>query len=107
LTFDAWFTEQLEMLELSDPSELEMFTADDFPFEGIPYWEYDDFASQYPFELALGDLNLSVEYHAKKKLVYVIYKDGLRKGYPKRWELPKWSGWRVQYKRASKIIDVR
>lgn len=99
LTFDSWFTEQLEMLELTDISELEMFSADDFPFEGIPYWEYEDFAAMYPFELYIGDLQLSVEYQPMKKLVYVVYKSGLRKGDPKRWELPRWAGWRVQYKK--------
>lgn len=107
LDFDHWFTEQLTLLELSDISELELFTAEDFVFEGIPYWEYQDFADAYPFELSLGDLNLDVEYLVDKKLVYVIYRDGLRKGYPKRWELPKWKGWRIQYKKASKIVDVK
>lgn len=107
LNFESWFTEQLTLLELDDVSELELFTAEDFTFEGIPYWEYEDFASAYPFELALGDLNLDVEYHAKKKLIYVIHRDGLRKGYPKRWELPSWKGWRIQYKKASKIVDIK
>lgn len=107
LTFESWFKEQLVALGLSDMGELALFTEEDFSFEGIPYWEYEDFASQYPFELALGDLNLDVEYQPKKKRVHVVYKDGLRKGYPKRWELPKWSGWRVQYKKASKIVDVK
>ncbi len=107
LTFDSWFTEQLEILELTDVSELAMFSADDFPFEGIPYWEYEDFAAMYPFELYIGDLQLSVEYQPMKKLVYVVYKSGLRKGDPKRWELPRWAGWRVQYKKASRIIDIR
>lgn len=107
LNFESWFTEQLTLLELDDVSELELFTADDFVFEGIPYWEYEEFASAYPFELALGDLNLDVEYHAKKKLIYVIHRDGLRKGYPKRWELPSWKGWRIQYKKASKIVDIK
>lgn len=107
LNFDSWFTQQLDLLELSDASELEIFASDDFVFEGVPYWEYDDFAQTYPFELALGDLNLTVEYQPKKKLVYLVYKNGLRKGDPKRWELPKWQGWRVQYKKASRIVDVR
>lgn len=107
ITFDQWFTDQLTLLELSDISELELFSAEDFVFEGIPYWEYDDFAAAYPFDLALGDLNLDVEYYPSKKLIYLVHRDGLRKGYPKRWELPKWSGWRIQYKKASKIIDVK
>ncbi|MEF1291182.1 helicase-related protein, partial [Vibrio sp. M260118] len=107
LSFESWFKEQLTLLELTDISELELFSAEDFPFDGIPYWEYDDFATAYPFELALGDLNLDVEYLVTKKLVYVVHRDGLRKGYPKRWELPSWKGWRVQYKRASKIVDIK
>ena len=107
ITFDCWFTEQLELLELTEMEELDLFTADDFTFEGIPYWEYDDFAQRYPFELALGDLNLDVEYHPAAKLVYVVYRNGLRKGDPKRWELPRWQGWRIQYKKASRILDVR
>ncbi len=107
VSFDSWFSEQLTMLELSEPSELELFSDSDFEFPGIPYWEYEDFAESYPFELSLGELNLDVEYVASKKLVYVVYRDGLRKTDPKRWELPKWAGWRVQYKKASRIVDVK
>ncbi|TFH93464.1 helicase-related protein [Vibrio ouci] len=107
LTFDSWFHEQLATLELADIEELQLFNAEDFVFDGIPYWEYEDFAQTYPFELMLGDLNLDVEYHVNKKLVCVVYRDGLRKTYPKRWELPRWNGWRVQYKKASKVVDIK
>ncbi|OLQ93848.1 DEAD/DEAH box helicase [Vibrio ponticus] len=107
ITFDKWFSEQLELLELHDLDELDLFSAEDFVFEGIPYWQYGDFAEQYPFLLQLGDLNLEVEYYPKRKLIYVVYRDGLRKGDPKRWELPRWQGWKIQYKKASRIIDVR
>ncbi len=107
VTFDQWFTEQLEMLELNEVDELDLFSADDFPFDGIPYWEYETFAEQYPFSLLLGDLNLDVEYYPQRKLIYVVYRDGLRKGDPKRWELPRWQGWRIQYKKASRIVDVK
>ncbi len=106
-TFEQWFTEQLNLLELSSMEELDMFSEEDFPFEGIPYWEYEDFSQSFPFELALGNLNLDVEYYCSKKLVHVVYRDGLRKEDPKRWELPKWGGWRVQYRKSSRIIDVR
>lgn len=107
ITFEHWFSEQLQLLELSDIGELELFTEEDFCFEGIPYWQYEEFAERHPFQLSLGDLNLEVEYHAAAKLVYVVYRDGLRKGDPKRWELPRWQGWRVKYKKASRIIDVK
>ncbi|RJX69552.1 ATP-dependent RNA helicase [Vibrio sinensis] len=107
LTFEYWFGEQLALLELTDMDELMLFECDDFMFDGIPDWQYMDFAERFPLELALGDLNLSVEYFAKKKLIYVVYQNGLRKGDPKRWELPRWSGWRIQYKKASRILDIK
>ncbi|MGF1909890.1 DEAD/DEAH box helicase [Vibrio kasasachensis] len=107
MTFEKWFTQQLELLELSELDELDLFCPDDFSFEGIPYWEYQNFAEQYPFSLSLGDLNLEVEYFPARKLVYVVYRDGLRKGDPKRWELPRWIGWKIQYKKASRIIDIK
>ncbi len=107
LTFEQWFEKQLTELGIGSLEELAMFNADDFPFDGIPYWEKDDFAELYPFELSLSDLKLSVEYHLKRKLVCVVYQSGGRKSDPKRWELPRWSGYRVQYRKASRLIDIR
>lgn len=107
LTFDCWFAGVLTELGVSDMEELALFSKDDFPFDGIPYWKADEYRELYPFELNLGDLQLSVEYQLSKKRVYVIYQAGLRKGDPKRWELPRWSGLKIQYKKASRIVDVR
>jgi hypothetical protein len=84
-----------------------MFDAEDIPFDGIPYWEYEEFAEKYPFHLLLADLQLDVEYLPQRKLVYVHYSSGGRKTPPKRWELPVWSGWRIQYKKASRVLDVK
>ncbi|WP_434565921.1 helicase-related protein [Vibrio chagasii] len=107
LSFESWFIEQLEVLGVTDVTELEMFDASDIPFEGIPSWLYTEFAEKYPFSLTLADLNLEVEYLVGRKLVYVHYQSGSRKSPPKRWELPTWSGWRIQYKKASRIIDIK
>ncbi|MGF1694572.1 DEAD/DEAH box helicase [Vibrio lamellibrachiae] len=107
ITFDSWFSQQLDDLELDSIQELALFDSDDFEFSGIPYWEYQEFSTKYPFSLALGDLNLRVSYEQKKKLVVVTHQSGLRKGDPKRWELPRWVGWRVRYKKASRIIDIK
>lgn len=107
LNFESWFIEQLEVLGVTDVSELEMFDASDIPFEGIPSWLYTEFAEKYPFSLTLADLYLEVEYLVGRKLVYVHYQSGSRKSPPKRWELPTWSGWRIQYKKASRIIDIK
>ncbi|CAH1582250.1 helicase-related protein [Vibrio rotiferianus] len=107
LSFSTWLVEQLETLGVESMEDIGLFEADDIPFEGIPDWEYQDFAEQFPLKLLLAELKLDVEYFVSRKLVHVIYTDGNRKGDPKRWELPRWSGWKVQYKKASRVIDVK
>lgn len=107
LTFEQWFMRQLETLGVESLEDLQLFEAQDLPFDGIPYWELDDFAESYPFELSLGDLNLTVEYYIRRKLIYVVHKNGLRKTLPKRWELPGWPGYKVQFKKASRIVDIQ
>ncbi|WP_045407101.1 helicase-related protein [Vibrio jasicida] len=107
LSFVTWLVEQLETLGVESVEDIELFVADDIPFEGIPEWEYDDFVERYPLKLVLAELKLDVEYFVSRKLVQVIYAEGGRKGDPKRWELPRWSGWKVQYKKASRVLDVK
>ena len=107
LSFELWFIQQLEVLGVTDVSELEMFEHSDIPFDGIPEWLYSEFSEKYPFALNLADLQLDVEYLPARKLIYVHYQSGSRKLSPKRWELPTWSGWRIQYKKASRIIDIK
>ncbi|WP_139684635.1 helicase-related protein [Vibrio tasmaniensis] len=107
INFELWLIEQLEVLGVTDVSELEMFDHADIPFDGIPTWIYSEFSEKYPFSLSLADLQLEVEYLPARKLIYVHYQSGSRKLSPKRWELPTWSGWRIQYKKASRIIDIK
>ncbi|MFN1515397.1 helicase-related protein [Vibrio owensii] len=107
LSFATWLVEQLETLGVESVEDIELFEADDIPFEGIPDWEYQDFAEQFPLKLSLAELKLDVEYFVSRKLVHVIYTEGSRKGDPKRWELPRWAGWKVQYKKASRVLDVK
>lgn len=107
LSFATWLVEQLETLGVESVEDIELFEAEDIPFEGIPDWEYQDFAEQFPLKLTLAELKLDVEYFVSRKLVHVIYTEGSRKGDPKRWELPRWAGWKVQYKKASRVLDVK
>ncbi|BDR13829.1 helicase-related protein [Vibrio sp. STUT-A11] len=107
LTLSGWLTEQLQTLGVASVEDMALFDADDLPFAGVPEWEYEDFAQKFPLKLLLAELKLDVEYFASRKLVHVIYSEGSRKGDPKRWELPRWSGWKVQYKKASRVIDVK
>ena len=107
LTLSGWLTEQLQTLGVASVEDMALFDADDLPFAGVPEWEYEEFAQKFPLKLLLAELKLDVEYFASRKLVHVIYSEGSRKGDPKRWELPRWSGWKVQYKKASRVIDVK
>ncbi|WP_299690646.1 helicase-related protein [uncultured Vibrio sp.] len=107
LNFELWFIEQLEVLGVTDVGELDMFEHSDIPFDGIPSWLYPEFSEKFPFVLNLADLQLEVEYLPGRKLIYVHYQSGSRKLSPKRWELPTWSGWRIQYKKASRIVDIK
>lgn len=107
LSFATWLVEQLETLGVESVEDIELFDAEDIPFEGIPDWEYQDFAEQFPLKLILAELKLDVEYFVSRKLVHVIYTEGSRKGDPKRWELPRWAGWKVQYRKASRVLDVK
>ncbi|MDW1812925.1 ATP-dependent RNA helicase, partial [Vibrio sp. Vb2362] len=107
LTFSSWLKDQLETLGVENVDDMALFEPEDLTFNGVPEWEYDDFTEQYPLELSLPELQLDVEYYASRKLVQVVYREGNRKGDPKRWELPRWAGWKIQYKKASRVIDVK
>ncbi|CAM2834621.1 helicase-related protein [Vibrio mytili] len=107
LTFSGWLNEQLKALGVEDIEDMALIEPDDLPFSGIPEWEYDDFAQTYPLLVVLPELTLSIEYYPSRKLVQVIHLQGKRKGDPKRWELPRWSGWKVQYKKASRVVDIK
>nr|WP_192867665.1 DEAD/DEAH box helicase [Thaumasiovibrio occultus] len=106
-TLDTWLREQLDALGLESVDDLALFSEDDFVFEGIPEWEQEAFDATYPRYLQLADLNLTVDYAPKGKQVTVIYHSGGRKADPKRWELPTWSGWRIQYRKASRVVDIK
>ncbi|MGR5065010.1 helicase-related protein [Photobacterium sp. DNB22_13_2] len=102
-----WLSEQIEALGVESAEDFELFTTDDFIFNGIPDWERADFDQAYPYKVLLTDLTMRIEYHIARKLVLAVHESGNRKADPKRWELPRWQGWKVQYRKASRTIDVR
>lgn len=103
----SWLTEQIDALGIESVDDIMLFHNDDFVFAGIPEWETANFNAEFPRKLTLAELNLTVEYDVARKRVYVVYASGNRKNDPKRWELPRWPGWKVQYKKASRVINVK
>ncbi|MGF1807062.1 ATP-dependent RNA helicase, partial [Aliivibrio sifiae] len=106
VTFESWFAAQLEELGITSLEDMMLFDETDFIFDGIPEWEISDFIKTYPQHIVLPDITLSVDYFPQSKRILLNYVKGQRKGDVKRWELPTWSGWRIQYKKASRNIDV-
>ncbi|SHH97872.1 helicase-related protein [Ferrimonas marina] len=104
---ESWLKAKLEDLGVESAEDLELIEPADLAFEGVPEWERAEFDAQFPSNLVLAELKLKVEYHPKAKRVTLVYDSGQRKADPKRWELPSWSGWRIQYRRASRVVDVR
>ncbi|SQH74554.1 putative ATP-dependent helicase [Shewanella benthica] len=107
LVFDLYLMARLNELGVESFDDLQLIEADDLLFEGIPDWLREEFDNLYPIKLILADLKLTVEYQPKRKLVTLVYANGARKTGPKRWELPRWQGWKIQYKKASRVVDVK
>ncbi|MGF1767200.1 DEAD/DEAH box helicase [Enterovibrio makurazakiensis] len=102
-----WLEDKLSELGVETAEDMELIGDDDLHFDGIPSWEFDDFVQTYPLRVVLPELTLSAEYFRFKRTVVVHHVSGNRKDGPKRWELPSWNGWRVQYKKASRVVDVK
>ena len=101
-----WLLQQIEDLGIETIYDIALFNADDFVFDGIPEWEREEFDSQYPHRVNLNDFEMRIEYQISRKTVIAHYLQGNRKQDPKRWELPRWQGWRIKYKKASRTIDI-
>ncbi|WP_298444306.1 helicase-related protein [uncultured Ferrimonas sp.] len=103
----AWLTAKLQQLGVESRDDLALIEVADLKFEGVPQWQREELAQGFPHQLALPDLNLNVEYAPRGKVVTLVYASGRRKGEPKRWELPSWQGWRIRYRKASRVVEVR
>ncbi len=104
---EAWLLQRLQALGVEGREDLDLLEPEDLKFEGVPDWEREAFDARYPHHLVLAELKLDVTYFPNRKLVEVTYHSGVRKADPKRWELPAWQGWKVRYRRASRVVEVR
>ncbi|MCG8393521.1 MAG: hypothetical protein MI745_10600 [Pseudomonadales bacterium] len=102
-----WLLEKLAVLGVERLDDRELLAADDLRFDGIPDWERERFEEKFPRRVNLSDLKLRIHYKVQIRQVIAEYISGGRKGDPKRWELPAWSGWQVKYRKASRLVDVR
>ncbi|WOT05247.1 helicase-related protein [Shewanella youngdeokensis] len=107
LVLDVYLKDKLVELGVEGFEDLCMLEAEDLLFDGIPDWQREEFDQLYPALVQLPELKLQVTYEPKRKRVMLDYINGGRKQGPKRWELPRWVGWKIQYRKASRIVDVK
>ena len=104
---ESYLIQKLTELGVAELDDLGLLEPEDLEFECIPDWCRQKFDELYPRALVLPELKLRVEYDVRSKKVEMIYQDGARKTDPKRWELPRWQGWRIQYRKASRVVDIK
>lgn len=102
-----WLQARLHQLGVEHMEDADLLEPEDLRFDGIPPWERERFDDTYPRRVNLSDLKLRIHYKVPVRQVIAEYVSGGRKGDPKRWELPAWSGWQVKYRKASRLVDVR
>lgn len=103
----AWLEQRLAELGVESLADRELLEPKDLHFAGIPDWERPRFEENYPRFVNLNDLKMQVQYKVPQRRVELHYHSGNRKTDPKRWELPSWPGWKVRYRKASRVVDVR
>ncbi|MCV6590386.1 MAG: helicase-related protein [Marinobacterium sp.] len=102
-----WLRQRLLQLGVESTDDLELIDAQDLRFEGVPDWQRASFDEKYPRRVKLSDLVLAVHYAPAARLVTLEWLTGSRKKDPARWELPGWQGWKIRYRKASRVIDIR
>lgn len=102
-----WLLDALDTLGVESLEDRALLEAEDLRFNGVPEWERSWLDDKYPRTVRLADLKMRIHYRVAARQVVAEYIGGNRKGDPKRWELPVWSGWTVKYQRASRVVDIR
>ena len=97
----------LNDLEITSLDELNMFDYSDFSYQLLDEYSYTQFVEQYPLEVILPKQQLRVEYFLKAKRVVLHYVSGQKVEAPKKWELPNFNGAKIQYRKASKLVDIK
>lgn len=104
---NEYIYQTLKDLGVESQDDLTLIEAEDLFYSGVEDWLITPFKEKYPLVVKLPELTLKVEYKFLAKRITVHYDSGSRKEAPKRWELPSWQGFKIQYRKASKVVDVR
>jgi hypothetical protein len=100
-------TSVLTDLEINFLDELLLLDNSDFAYGLVDNYTWQQFCVLYPLTVVLPQQQLRVEYFISAKRVVLHYVSGQRVEAPKKWELPNFNGAKIQYRRASKLVDIK
>lgn len=103
----GWIAQTLTELGVETQEDLALIGVDDLYYQPIEDWVINPFMEKYPLQIELPELTMLVAYSFSAKRVSLEYICGNRKDAPKRWELPAWPGFKIRYKKASKVVDIK
>ncbi|ESP95384.1 DEAD/DEAH box helicase [Pseudoalteromonas luteoviolacea] len=106
-TLEEHLDHTLRVLGITQPEDIELIESNDLDFQKVESWLLDPFIEKHPIKVSLPELNMSVAYNFLSKRILLEYLSGNRKDAPKRWELPSWTGYKIQYKKSSKVVDIK
>ncbi|OHU87428.1 MULTISPECIES: DEAD/DEAH box helicase [Pseudoalteromonas] len=107
VTTQQYLQTKLQELGLQEQDDIELIEPQDLFYQQLEPWELEPFIEKHPLHVQLNDLLMQVEYSFTAKRIVLNYVSGNRKDAPKKWELPAWPGFKVRYKKASKVVDVK
>ncbi|NUZ11320.1 ATP-dependent RNA helicase [Pseudoalteromonas sp. McH1-7] len=105
-TVEGFLHQKLNILGIESYEDIALIDEQDLQFDEVESWELDPFIDRFPLFWSIPELSMSVNYNFKGKRIELTYIRGARKDAPKKWELPAWSGFKIRYRRASKVVDV-
>ncbi|MBD1583902.1 helicase-related protein [Pseudoalteromonas sp. S16_S37] len=106
-TATQYLQAKLHELGLQEQDDIALIEPQDLFYRELEPWELAPFIEKHPLQVKLNDLLMQVEYSFTAKRILLTHVSGNRKEAPKKWELPAWPGFKVRYKKASKVVDVK
>jgi HrpA-like RNA helicase len=107
---DAWLDAQVEAVGLESGEDLALLSASDFAMPapaGFDEAEQRWLEKTYPQTVHALNASYAVEYDLVRRTVTIEPHDKNRHQPPPLGQLPGWSGWRIQHRRASNITVLR
>ncbi|CAH9064015.1 hypothetical protein PSECIP111854_03343 [Pseudoalteromonas sp. CIP111854] len=99
--------DKLGEIGLCEQDDIALIEPQDLFYQQLETWQLEPFIEKHPLHVKLNDLLMQVEYSFTAKRILLNYVSGNRKEAPKKWEIPAWPGFKIRYKKASKVVDVK